>query len=173
MTPTQFSLFFAALAIGYILVHVRLVRFEKYLREIVGIKALNERLKGVSDVLERVRLDRVEEQLQQLHEDLENLGTVFKRVERTLSRTGGASPPASGSVPPPAERIRAVVETRLLDLGYKNLRMLTDLTAATLEEQLDVLVECERDHMPCKGRVTTRNGAVVEVHITTASQSFP
>ncbi len=91
-----------------------------------------------------------------------------------MGRGSGAAPAAGGGLDrSPAERIQSVVETRMLDLGYSNLRLLTDLSTVTLEEQLEVLVECERDHMPCKGRVTTRNGAVVEVNITTASKSFP
>ena len=69
MSPLQFSLFFAALLVAYILVHVRMVRFEKYLREIGGIKMLNERLNALSAGLERLRLDRVEE------------GTAYLRLE--------------------------------------------------------------------------------------------
>ncbi len=42
-----------------------------------------------------------------------------------------------------------------------------------LEEQLEVVVECERDHMPHKGRVTTKNGATIDVTIQNATQSFP
>ena len=173
MDALQFSLCFAALLLGYVMVHVRLVRFETYLKEIAGIKTLNERLKAVSDSVERVRLDRVEELLQLLHEDLEDLRASSGRVERAVVSRSGGMVPGSGGERSAAERIRSVVETRLLDLGYNNLHLLTDLTKATLEEQVEVQVECERDHMPCKGKVSTRNGAVVEVQITSASQSFP
>ena len=55
MTTLQFAVFFAALLVGYVLVHVRLVRFETYLREVSALKVMNERLKGLSDVLTRVR----------------------------------------------------------------------------------------------------------------------
>ena len=174
MSPLQFSLFFAALLVGYILVHVRMVRFEKYLREVAGIKTLNERLQSVSDAFERMRLDRVEELLGQLHDDL---GAVVKssvRLERSVGKAGGAAPAAgSGLDRSPGERVQAVVETRLLNLGYSNLRLLTDLSGVTIEEQMEVQVECERDHMPHKGRVTTRNGAIVDVQIQPATQAFP
>jgi hypothetical protein len=174
MSPLQFSLFFAALLVAYILVHVRMVRFEKYLREIGGIKTLNERLNALSAGLERLRLDRVEELLGQLHEDLETVRKATDRVERAVGRGSGAAPGAgSGLDRSPAERIQSVVETRLLDLGYRNLRLLTDLSGVVLEEQLEVLVECERDHMPHKGRVTTKNGAIIDVTIQNAAQSFP
>lgn len=173
MDALQFSLFFAALLLGYVMVHVRLVRFETYLKEIAGLKPLNERLKAVSDSVERVRLDRVEDLLQQLHEDLEGLRTAAGRVERAVAQKGEATAPAIGGEGSPGERIRAVVETRLLDLGYNNLRLLTDVSKATLEEQVEVQVECERDHMLCKGKVSTRNGSVVDVQISSVAQSFP
>ena len=171
MSPLQFSLFFAALLLGYILVHVRMVRFERYLREITGIKTLNERLNAVSDGLERLRLDRVQELLSQLHEDLEALGKSSDRIERAVGRGGG---PATGALErSPSDRIQGAVETRLLGLGFSNLRLLTDLSGLSLEEQVEVQVECEREHMPCKGRVTTRNGAIIDVQIQNAAQSFP
>ncbi len=174
MDALQFSLFFAALLVAYILVHVRMVRFEKYLREVAGIKTLNERLQSVADGFDRLRLDRVEELLGQLHEDLDAIAKSSLRVERAVGKAGGAAPAAgSGLDRSPGERVQAVVETRLLDLGYSNLRLLTDLSGVVLEEQMEVQVECERDHMPHKGRVTTRNGAIVDVQIQPAAQSFP
>lgn len=170
----QFSLFFAALLVAYVLVHVRLVRFETYLKEIAGIKSLNDRLKGVSDVLERVRLDRVEEQLDRLHEDLLELQETTDRVERAIRAAG----PAAGAASAPAalaagERIRAAVETRLLGLGYSDLRLLTDLSNANLDEDLEILVECTREYVACKGKVITRNGAIREVQMQPVTQTFP
>lgn len=174
METYQFSLFFAALLVAYVLVHVRLVRFETYLKEIAGIKSLNDRLKRVSDVLERVRLDRVEEQLDQLHADMAQLLEAADRVERAIRV---AAPPA-GAAPAPAafaagERIRAAVETRLLSLGYSDLKLLTDLSKASLDDDLEVLVECQKDHVTCKGKVTTRNGAIREVQMQPVTQTFP
>ena len=39
MTTLQFSLFFAAILVAYLLVHLRLVRFEGHLKEIVALQA--------------------------------------------------------------------------------------------------------------------------------------
>jgi hypothetical protein len=177
MTILQFSLFFAALLIGYVLLHLRLVRFEAHLREIAGLKLLNERLQGVSQTLERVRLDRTEEALGLLHDDLVALNDAAARVERLLRQEQEAASPRAGSpeavaAAPPA-RLRQIVEDRLLSLGYGNLRILTDLTGATLEDQRELIVECEKGHMPCKGKVVTRNGAIIDVQLQTVARTFP
>jgi hypothetical protein len=71
------------------------------------------------------------------------------------------------------ERIRAVVETRLLQLGYSQLRLLTDLRDQQVEGDVEVQVECERRQMPFKGRVLVRNGAVSDVALQTISPTFP
>ena len=72
-----------------------------------------------------------------------------------------------------ADRIRALVEARLLQLGYGNLRMLTELHEMLLDGDVEVQVECERRHMPYKGRVLVRNGAVRDVAMQSAATSFP
>lgn len=179
MDTLQFSFFFAALLIAYILVHLRLSRFETYLQEVTRLKVLNERLKGVSDLMERVRLERVEALLEQLHGDLEELRDTTSSAARSTARaiasignietvhTVSDSPVAS-----PGARIRALIEERLFALGYGNLRILTDLHDASMDEQLDVVVECDKNHMPMKGRVTTRNGAVQDVQLQSAAQTF-
>ena len=71
------------------------------------------------------------------------------------------------------DRIRSAIEARLLSLGYGGLRILTDLSEADLDDELEVMVECEREHMPSKGTVVTRNGGIVDVRLSSASQSFP
>jgi hypothetical protein len=171
MTTTQFALFFAAILIAYVLVHARLVRFEKHLREIAGLKPLNERLKGVSDVLERVRLDRVEELLGQLHEDLQSLLEAHGTLERELLRAKPMAPAGEGVSA--GERIRAAVEARLLALGFGDLRILSDLRDASVDGETSVQVECARHNMVSKGKVTARNGAIVAVELKPVAQTFP
>ena len=172
MDLLQFSLFFAALLVGYVLIHLRMVRFELYLKEMAGIRTLNQRLESLAEALSRVRLDRVEQLLQQLHEDVRAVQRATSAVEESLVRQPAPLPavlaPASG-----AGRVQAVVETRLFQLGYSGLRLLTDLTALPAEGDVEIMVECERGGMPCKGRVTVRNGAVRDVQIQTAAQTFP
>lgn len=171
MTTLQFSLFFAALLVAYLLVHYRLMRFERYLKEIAGLKLLNERLKSVSDVLERVRLDTVEERLGALHEDLGRVEGAVQRVERAIARPVVASAEASG--PSAGDRIRAAIEQRLLALGYGDLRILGDMSGVGGDDTIEVRVECEKGSMPFKGSVIARNGAVLDVRLRSVAQSFP
>ena len=178
MTLPQFSLFFAAILIAFVLVHYRLIRFERYLKEIVGLKQLNERLKGVSDSVERVRLDRVEEQLSLLHDDLGRIEEAQQGVARALGRATSQKPvtiagPAESHTPSPSDLIRGAVETRLLSLGYGNLRILSDLSEAELDDAYEVRVECEKQRMQHKGVVVTRNGSVVDVQLRSVQQVFP
>ena len=88
-----------------------------------------------------------------------------------LARDGVA--PVVAPAGSPAERIRRVVEERLLSLGYRNLRILTDLSEASLDEETSVQVECERRNMACKGKVKTINGGISDVELHNIVQSFP
>lgn len=172
MTNLQFSLFFVALLVGYIMIHLRLARFETHLREISHLKLLNERLKGVADHLEGLRLDRIEEGLSLLHEDLEQVRDATLRVERSNARAyadAGSTAVGAGS---PGDRIRSAIESRLLGMGYGNLRILADLSDASLDDELEILVECDKDHMPSKGRVITRNGSIQDVQLQSVAGNF-
>ncbi len=185
MSPLQFALFFSGLLVAYGLVHLRLVRFEGYLRELGGIRALDERTKELSARLERVRLEHVEEQLEVLHDDLKELIHASARVERQLSSMrivdasgemvveGAPAPQPSTGEGSPGSRVRALVESRLLSLGYNNLRILSDLGEISLEDSVDVRVECERESMRYKGRVLTQNGAIRDLNLKSMAQSFP
>ena len=51
MTPLQFTLFFVALLVGYVLVHLRLVRFEEHLQKLAGIRGLDDRLRQLDERL--------------------------------------------------------------------------------------------------------------------------
>ncbi len=172
MTELQFSLFFVALLVGYVLVHVRLARFETYLKEAGQLRLLNERLKGVSDHLESIRLDRVETALEQLHQDLEQVRDATLRVERNASKVGPEPAHFSGYKGSPGDQVRAAIEARLLGMGYGNLRILADLSSVNLDDELEILVECEKNHMPSKGRIITRNGSIQDVQLQSAAQNF-
>jgi hypothetical protein len=177
MTILQFSLFFAALLVAYMLVHLRLLRFERYLREITGLKLLNERLERVAQSLERVRLDRTEQSLTLLHEDLVGIAEGQVRLERALRRSEAVAPPtvvaAAGQDLTPAQRIRDTVALKLMAMGYGNLRVLSDLGSASLDDRTEVVVECERNLVGYKGKVVTHNGAVVDVQMQSVTQAFP
>ena len=177
MSTLQFSLFFAGLLVAYLLVHLRLSRFERYLQEIGGLKALNERLERVAQSIERVRLDRTEQGLAQLHDDLVAIAEGQTRAERALRRVETVPTPAALTAAvvetSPAQRIREVVAHRLLSMGYGNLRLITDLSTASLDDRTEVLVEGERNHIGYKGKMVTRNGAVLDVQLQSVTQAFP
>ncbi|MCB9888869.1 MAG: hypothetical protein H6836_04780, partial [Planctomycetes bacterium] len=174
MDVLQFSLFFAALLIGYVLVHLRLAKFETYLREVVVLRQLNERLQGVAEAMDRVKVNRLEEALQVLHQDMLELLDTGRKVEAGVGaaraeqgRSGAAHPALSVG-----ERMRASIEERLFQLGYQKLRILTDLREVRLDEEAEVRVECERRMMPCKGIVTARNSAILDVDVRTVVGMF-
>lgn len=174
MDPFQFSLFFVAILIGYVLVHLRLVRFETYLREMGGIKSLNERLQGVADGMDRIRVDAHEDLLRQAVEELQKLRQDVQRVERAqreFEPTGPVLIP--GAEPSAGDRVRGLVEGRLLQMGYGDLKVLTDLSRARLDTEIDVVVECLRNGMPYKGKVRVRNNGVQGVEMQSVAAGFP
>lgn len=189
MEPWQFSLFFVALLVGYVLVHVRLSRAEEHLRHLAGIRTLDERLQAIlkrlelqAEPAERLPLQRIEAQLQRLHEDLEDLREATANVREAvvaippppsrleLTNPVGQREPAAAITR--TERLRGIVETRLLQLGYAHVNLLTDLSQLP-EGDADVVFEAERRHMPIKGRVLLRNDGVRDVVVHTAAPMFP
>jgi hypothetical protein len=190
MDALQFTLFFIALLVGYVLLHLRLVRFEEHMQKLSGIRSIDDRLKGlddrlrlVADAMEKLRLDRVEARLDRLHEDLEDVREATIEVQRAVVQipvqpgSPAQSEPAPSLMPVSREaataRLVAIVESRLLQLGYSRLNLLTDLSAARLDADLEVQVECERAGMPVKGRVLLRNGSVRDVSLQSVAQMFP
>ena len=186
MDVLQFGLFFVALVVGYVLVHLRLVRFEEYLRQLAGIRGLDERLQRLDERLrqlgesfERVRLDRVEGQLDRLHDDLEELRETTANVPPAVVHVPAPALPAPEPVrvvpapEPAATRLLALVENRLLQMGYHDVTVLTDLANADPSRDLELQIECQRGGMPVKGRVQLRNGSVRDVALQTVAQMFP
>ena len=192
MGDLQFGLFFVALLVGYVLVHLRLVRFEDHLQKLNGIRSLDDRLRALDDRLrllgesfDRIRFDRVESQLDRLHTDLEDLreGTALVRqaVVEIPSQPPMVAPTiverAPAAVPAPVEskaaRLAVLVETRLLQLGYREVQILSDLSQLPLDGELELQVEGSRGNMPAKGRVTIRNGSVRDVAMQTVASMFP
>jgi hypothetical protein len=191
MDAWQFSLFFVALVVGYVLVHLRLVRFEEHLQKLGGIRglddrlrALDERLGKLAETFDRIRVDRVEDGLDRLHEDLQDLRETTASVQHAVVQI---PPPAPAPAPPPApapapaepelegatERLLALVESRLLQLGYHDIDVLTDLERADASREVELLVECWRGGMPVKGRVLVKNGSVRDVAMQSVATMFP
>jgi hypothetical protein len=184
MDALQFTLFFVALLVAYVLVHLRLVRFEEHLQKLAGIRGLDDRLRALDDRLrqlgesfDKVGLDRVESQLQRLHEDLENLRDATAEVRHAVVQipVPEVGPRVEGPVVRESapSRLITAVETRLLQLGYHDPHLLTDLTDAPIDREVEVQVEAWRGGMPVKGRVLLRNGSVRDVAMQTVAPMFP
>ncbi|MCA8950582.1 MAG: hypothetical protein KDE27_13845 [Planctomycetes bacterium] len=185
MTVLQFSLFFVALLVGYVLVHLRLSRFEEHLQKLGSLRSLDERLRVLVDAIEKLKFDGIEERLDRLHDDLEDLREATSHVREAVVQipaaplptvSGGeaaALPAAAMSPDSPAARVLALVETRLLGLGYRNVSVLSDLTAVSEHGDADVQVECEQGGMPAKGRVQVRNFGVRDVALQSVAPMFP
>ena len=178
MSTLQFSLFFIAIVVGYVLIHLRLVRFEAYLQRQPAPKAQEDRLQTVADSVAHVRLESIEDRLARQHDELL---AALERLVVACREVGGERLPAQRVSEPivvpraaaGAELLRSLVETRLLQLGYGDLRIVSDLSGIEVGERADLRVEALRDQMPFKGVVTVRNGAVVDVALRSAAQSFP
>ena len=191
MSTLQFALFFAALLVGYVLVHVRMIRFEEYLQKLSGIGSIDDRLRSLDECVKQIaeksgkaNFDRVTAQLDRLHEDLEDLREATIEVRSAVVQIPSASVVAasgmdgssdSGVAHPKsaATRIVAMIEIRLLQLGYHNIRLLGDLSDVQMADEIEVHVEGERNGMPFKGRVLVRNGSVHDVNVQSVAQAFP
>jgi len=190
MTPLQFGLFFAALLVGYVLVHLRMVRFEEHLQKLAGIKSIDERLQSIdgrvtqlAEATAKVNLERISAQIERLHEDLEDLRERTTEVRQAVVKIpatppvardkGAAAGRATVSNESPATRIVALIETRLLQLGYRHIRLIGNLNGAQMADEIEVQVEAERNGMPFKGRVVMRNGSVHDVNVQSVAQAFP
>lgn len=185
MDPLQFTLFSAAVLIGYVLLHMRVVRFESHLRKLDTLQSIDDRLRQIDDRLllvaqsvDRIRLDRAESQLERLHNDLEDLREVTANWQHAIVQIPApspspAAPSAEASAEPAAARILATVENRLLEQGYRDIRVLNELAGVDGSSEVELQVECWRGGMPAKGRVLVRNGSVRDVALQTVVQMFP
>lgn len=192
MDDLQFSLFFVALIVGYLLVHLRMIKFEEHLKKLGGIRDIDDRLRGLDERVQKLsestgkgNLDRISAQLERLHEDLEDLREATTEVRSavvqiptptvvaTTSDDGSGSERTIGHSETPASRIVSMIEARLLQLGYHNLRLLGDLSGAQMSDEVELQVEADRNGMPFKGRVIVRNGSVHDVNVQSVAQGFP
>lgn len=192
MSDLQFTLFFAALLLGYVLVHLRMIRFEEHLQKLSGLRNIEDRIRSLDVHVEQmaelsgnVSLERVTKQLERLHEDLEDLREATSEVRSAIVHipmpdvvsvggdTGSLSDVAAVRAESAGTRIVALIETALLQLGYRKLKLLGDLSDVQFGDEIEVQVEVERNGMPFKGRVVMRNGSVHDVNVQSVAQSFP
>jgi hypothetical protein len=185
MDAWQFALFFVALLVGYVLVHLRLVRFEEHLQKLAGIRSLDDRLRQLDerlaqlvDAFGKLRVDRIEAQLGRLHDDLEDVRDATSQVQHAVVQIPvvPAAASAPGEAPPrvsPAARLVEAVEGRLLQLGYHDIALLTDLATVDPLRDVELQVECWKGGMLAKGRVLVRNGSVRDVALQSVAPMFP
>lgn len=192
MSDLQFTLFFAALLVGYVLVHLRMIRFEEHLQKLAGLRNIEDRIRSLDVHVEQMAqssgspgLERVTQQLERLHEDLEDLREATSEVRSAIvhipmpdvvpvsGENGALSEVAAVRAESAGTRIVALIETSLLQLGYRKLRLLGDLSDVQFGDEIEVQVEVERNGMPFKGRVVMRNGSVHDVNVQSVAQSFP
>lgn len=189
MDLLQFSLFFAAIVVAYILVHLRLARFarfESYLRELGELRVVPELMRRLQETLDKAKVERLEANMAPLHADLRDVLTALHKLERAVQevadnlkvvREAAATSPMAAATAPagptPRERVRELVERAVFAQGYRNLRIVGDLIGARLEGECTVQVEAERDGMPCKGKVVTCDGAVRDLDLRPAAAMFP
>lgn len=183
MNELHFALLFAALVVGYVLLHVRVARFEVHLEKLASLRSIDDRLRQIDDRMQllgtsvdRIRTDRVESQLERLHSDLLDLREVTANVQNAVVQIPApVAPTPSGKFPTEssAARMLTAVENRLFELGYHEIRVLNDLGGVEPAGDVELQVECWRGGMPLKGRVLVRNCAVRDVALQTVVQMFP
>jgi len=174
MDMFQFALFFAAVVIGFVLVFLRTARTAPLLEELGRLRSVDDRLKAIEASLLALRgqlnttvLQDALEVLRGIHERLGQLGET-------------AAAPKVVEIPVPVrtearavDSVRTLVENRLFGMGYRQVKILSDLPEQAGPEELQVLVECQRDDVACKGHLLLKNGAVLDVRLHSVLQMFP
>ena len=174
MDLLQFALFFAAIVIGFVLVFLRTARTQPLLEELLRLRSVDDRLKAIEAGLQTLRgqlnttpLQEALETLRGIHERLGQLG------EHAAAPKVVEIPVPVRSEPRAVDSVRALVENRLFGMGYRQVRILSDLPEQAGGEELPVLVECERDSVVFKGQLSVKNGAVLDMRLHSVLQTFP
>ena len=180
MTTLQFTLFFVALVLALALVHIQLAKLQAKLDELARLGRIEERMTTIVQAIDRLRLEPLEAVGRDVRSDLATVVEVLGRIEQVAARpvTIPAPPPVvapdrSSGEPTAAEHAHAAIVAHLASLGCAKIRVLTDLATCAGEDDFEVLVECERGTMPCKGKLTLRGSTVRDAQIQMLAQMFP
>lgn len=171
MTPLlQFALTFVTLVVLTVILYSRLIRYESYMREEKeGIQRLNERLQSVADGFESITTKRLEQQLSDIHD-------VLERISQGLDRPTviPAAPPRSSEGPErPGRSLIDVVESKLYNLGYGRVTVVSDLAEANPDEPFRVTVEADKDGVTHKGHLVIQGSSVTEFEMQPNYTTFP
>jgi hypothetical protein len=173
MDMLQFALFFAAVVIGFLLVFMRTAKTLTLLQELVRLRAVEDRLKTIEQVVQTLRsqlpIAAVQESLEALRAIRDRIGQLG---EVAVSKVVEIPVPAEAAARP-VETVRALVENRLFGMGYHRVHILSDLPERHSPDEFSVLVECQRDEVAFKGHLVVKNGAVLDVQLSSVLQMFP
>ncbi len=170
MELLYFSLIFVTLILLAGIVLSRLGRYEAYLKDLEGIKTLNDRLGDLVNGLEGLKTRRVEDQIHQIHETLE-------QIRLGLDRQGERAPVVQEIVqraaPVPTLSLQDIVESKLYNMGFQEVRIVTDLSEVNSDEPLRIVVEARRDGTIHKGHLVLNGQSVTELDVQPVFGSFP
>ncbi len=165
MTPLlQFSLTFTTLVVLAVILYLRLRHYEAYLRDLEGIKTLNQRLKALVDGLQSLGTKRVELQLQEIQE-------VLQEIRNGIAQWPGRE--SEGSPSRSSPNLLDICERKLYAMGYEEVRVLSDLSGVNPLEPVRVVVEARKDGVACKGHLVLHGSAVTEMDLQRGYTSFP
>jgi hypothetical protein len=172
VTPElQFALTFVTLVVLAVVLYVRMIRYDQYLREEKeGIQRLNERLQALTDGLEALGLRTVEERLLEIQEVLES---IRDGLQRPLPAASGPTAVEPSEASLRRSSLIDIVEAKLYNLGYGKVSVVTDLTGVDSQEPTRIVVEAERNGVAHKGYLVIHGSAVTELEMQPSYTSFP
>ena len=150
----------AAVLVTFLLIYGRTTRFEGYLKEIQGLRNLNERIRSLNEAMERLDTSTMEEHLFDLRQKVSRLVVLLeeRQEENRVSSKNDA---------------RSALETVLFSMGFEKISVMGDLDRAAGADPVDVQVECVKAEVRHKGTVTMQAGSVVAVRMRPAYEVFP
>jgi len=170
MEPIYLILIFVTMIVLAGIVLSRLGRYEGYLKDLGGIKTLNDRLGDLVSGLEGLKTRRVEDQIQEIHETLEQIRLAF---DRRVDRAPVVQEIVQRAAPAPTISIQDVVESKLYNMGFQEVLIVTDLSESTGEEPLRIVVEARKGGTIHKGHLVLNGQSVTELDIQPVFNSFP
>lgn len=170
MEPIYLILIFVTMILLAGIVLSRLGRYEGYLRDLEGIQTLNDRLGDLVNGLEGLKTRRVEEQIQEIHETLEQ---IRLGLERQGERTPVVQEIVQRAAPAPTLTIQDIVESKLYNMGFQEVLIVTDVAEAPKGEPLRIVVEARKGGTIHKGHLVLNGQSVTELDVQPVFNSFP
>lgn len=167
-----FILILVAILIAFLLLFLRTARFEGHLKEIQGLRQLNERVRRMNELLEGMDSSPLEARLLDLCHKAARMVELLERQEARPEKQG-QDREARVSEGREGADVRSLVETVLYGMGYGKVRVLGAPMEVGASELVEIPVECVKADMVHKGIVSVQAGNVVECRIRPAYEVFP